>query len=135
MDDLLVTSPNSPQEKATQLVELMALQKQIAPKIQTLKEDLLHAMQENGEITGFKTKSYTITLAKRTTPQVINYKALKKSLEDAGIEVITEEVFAPQMDLVFKQAIEEGREFEGLESKVTEYVSVRVKEPERKEEL
>ena len=126
MTNLLTKQSNSPQEKAAQLVELMNIQREIKPKIDALKEDLLILMQENGEITGFKTKTYTITLAKRVTPQVIDFKTLKTSLEKAEIEVITEEVFAPQMDIVFKQAIEEGKQFDGLEAKETEYLSVRI---------
>ena len=127
MNDLLTQNPNSPAVKAKKLMELQTLLKEIKPQIDELKADLLQIMQEQDVLT-LKTGTYTLSRAKRITPQVIDFKTLKKSLEDANIDVITEETFAPQMDLVFKQAIEEGRQFDGLESKETEYVSVRVRE-------
>lgn len=127
-NDILTQNPNSPAVKAKKLMELQTLYKEIKPQIDELKAELLQVMQEQDVLT-LKTGTYTLSRAKRITPQVVDFKILKDSLEKAEIEVITEEVFAPQMDVVFKQAIEEGREFEGLESKVTEYVSVRIKEP------
>ena len=128
MDDILTQNPNSPAVKAKKLMELQTIYKELKPQIDELKADLLQIMQEQDVLT-LKTGTYTLSRAKRITPQVIDFKTLKASLEQANIDVLTEEVFAPQMDIVFKQAIEEGKQFDGLESKTTEYVSVRIKEP------
>lgn len=125
-NDILVKNQNSPALKVKRLMELQELVNKAKPEIDRLKAELLQTMQEQ-DVLSLKTGSYTLSRAKRVTPQVVNYETLKKSLENEGIEVITQEIFAPQMDVVFRQAIEEGREFEGLEAKQTEYVAIRLK--------
>lgn len=119
------TRKTLPVDKAKRLMELQTIMKEIKPEIDQLKADLLGVMQGQDVFT-LKTGSYTLSRSKRVTPQVVDFNTLKKSLEDAEIEVITETVFAPQMDIVFKQAIEEGKEFKGLEGKTTEYISIRL---------
>ena len=133
MNDLL-TQNSSPALKAKKLMELQTLYKEIKPQIEQLKAELLQIMQEQDVLT-LKTGTYTLSRAKRITPQVIDFKTLKKSLEEADILVMTEETFSPQMTVVFKNLANENRQLDGLEFLSTEYVSVRVKEPERKEEI
>ena len=133
MNDLL-TQNSSPALKAKKLMELQTLYKEIKPQIEQLKSELLQIMQEQDVLT-LKTGTYTLSRAKRITPQVIDFKTLKKSLEEADILVMTEETFSPQMTVVFKNLANENRQLDGLEFLSTEYVSVRVKEPERKEEI
>lgn len=112
--------------KAKKLVELQNLLKEIKPQIEELKADLLAMMQEQDVLT-LKTGSYTLVRAKKTTSQVVDYQKLKEELEKEGIEVITREVFAPQMDLVFREAVKQGRRFDGLENKTTEYIQLKIK--------
>ena len=132
-NDILVTKKNSPAEKAKQLMELQRVYNEIKPQILALKADLLQIMQDQDVLT-LKTGTYTLSRAKRITPFVAEFDLLKKSLDSAEIPYETEEVFTAQMDVMFRKAIDEGRDLPGLESKVTEYVAVRVKS-ERKEEL
>ena len=132
MHDLLTIQASSPMEKAAQLVELEALKKQVAEKIASYKEDLLKVTQEQGVLT-LKTEKYTISRAKRVTPRVVDFDALKASLDSAKIPYETQEVFADFMTPVFKQAIEEGRDLDGLEGQTTEYITIRVKEGEKHE--
>ena len=106
-------------------MKLQAIMKEIKPEIDELKADLLKITQDL-DVLSLKTGEYTISRAKRITPKIEDYEMLKKSLTEAGLEVYTQEVFAPQMDVVFKQAIEEGRELKGLDSLVTEYITIRL---------
>ena len=129
--NLLSNTLKSPMQKVEKLIEYQAIVKDLKPKIDELKADLLKVTQDLDVYT-LKTGRYTISRAKKITPKVINFKQLKESLDKAEIPYITEEVFAEQMKLVFKQAIEEKRELEGLEALVTEYISIRIKESEEK---
>lgn len=124
--NLLSSTPKSPMQKVEKLMEYQAIVKDLKPKIDELKADLLKITQDLDVYT-LKTGRYTISRAKKVTPKVIDFKQLKESLDKAEIPYITEEVFAEQMKLVFKQAIEEKRELEGLESLITEYISIRIK--------
>ena len=130
-NNLLSNTPKSPMQKVEKLMEYQAIIKDLKPKIDELKADLLKITQDLDVYT-LKTGRYTISRAKKITPKVINFKQLKESLDKAQIPYITEEVFAEQMKLVFKQAIEEKRELEGLEGLVTEYISIRIKESKEK---
>ena len=114
-----------PVDKVKRLMKLQAIMKEIKPEIDELKADLLKITQDL-DVLSLKTGEYTISRAKRITPKIEDYEMLKKSLTEAGLEVYTQEVFAPQMDVVFKQAIEEGRELKGLDSLVTEYITIRL---------
>jgi hypothetical protein len=134
MNDILVQKKNSPAEKAKKLVELQVIIKNAKVEADALKADLLEIMQSQDVLT-LKTGSYTLSRAHKVTPQVVDFKLLKQSLDKADIPYMVEEVFTDQMKIVFKQAIEEGRELDGLESLTTEYVSIRVKEPKRGEDI
>lgn len=126
--DLLSTKgAKSPMQKAQRLMELLSIQKEIKPEIDKLKGELLVVTQELGVLT-LKTDKYTISRAKRITPDVTDFDALKKALKKAKVPFGTKEVFSEYMGPVFKTFIEEGRKFPGLDGKETEYISVRVKE-------
>ena len=131
-NDLLITKPNSPMQKAAKLVTLGAKAKElreelakVTDEMQPLKDDLLKITQDLDVLT-LKTGSYTISRATRITPQVEDFKLLKQSLKKAEVPFVTQEVFAPQMEEVFKEALKENREFVGLGKKETQYISVRV---------
>ena len=125
MNDLLSQKPTSPMEKAAKLVELEVILKEIKQQIDEYKAELLQVTKELDVMT-LKTGSYTISRAKRISPKVIDFDALKSSLEKADIPYVTQEVFGDQMKLVFKQLAEEKREMAGLEVQETEYLSIRV---------
>lgn len=125
------TRKTLPVDKAKRLMEVQALLKDLKAEADELKADLLRTTQALDVYT-LKTGEYTISRVKKITPHVDDFKTLKKALEEAEIEVLTELTFAPQMDLVFKQAVEEGREFDGLSGKVTEYISIRLARKEDK---
>lgn len=127
--DLFTTKGNSPMEKAGKLIELEAQKKEIMAQIEDIKSDLLEVTQNLGVLT-LKTEKYTISRARRVTPTVLDFKTLKSALESENVPIVTETVFAKQMNLVFKKFADEGREFDGLEFKETEYITVRVKEEE-----
>lgn len=131
MKDILSKPVNqhTPMVKARRLVELQAQVKALKPEIEALKADLLQVTQALDVYT-LKTGSYTISRAKRITPEVVSFKILKQSLTENNIPFETEETFTPQMSVLFKKLIEDGREIDGLEGKETEYISVRVKEVE-----
>ena len=131
MKDILSKPVNqhSPMVKAKRLMELLALVKSVKPEIDELKADLLKVTQDLGVLT-LKTEGYTISRAKRVTPEVTSFKLLKASLVENNIPFETEETFTKQMDVLFKKLIEDKRELDGLEGKETEYISVRVKEVE-----
>lgn len=132
-NDILVNKSNqSPMAKAGRLVELGNKAKilraeldKITEEMQPLKADLLEVTQNLGVLT-LKTEKYTISRAIRITPQVEDFKTLKTSLEKANVPVMTVEAFAPQMDEVFKEALKEGKEFDGLGKRETQYITVRV---------
>ncbi len=124
-NNLLSFEPNSPSQKAQALVQLETIKKQVNERIAQYKEELLYIMQQQKALT-LKTEDYIVTRAKRVTPQVIDFNTLKDSLEKNEIPVVTEEVFAPQMDVVFKNLIEMGKPIDGLEAKTTEYIMVKV---------
>lgn len=128
--ELLDISNLSPMQKAERLVKLSTLLKQVKEAHDQLRAELLTVTQELDVYT-LKTGSYMITRACRVTPSVDDYEELKKSLDKAGIEYGTKEVFADYMSDVFKQAIKEKKELPGLSSKSTEYVSIRVKEEKK----
>lgn len=123
--DILKIEPQSPMEKAQTLMELEALNREIYKKIKQLKDELLKATQEL-DVLSLKTGSYTISRVKRITPRVEDFEKLKISLEKAGVPYETKEVFADQMNIVFREAIKEGKEFKGLDKQETEYVMIRI---------
>lgn len=118
---------STPMKKAERLIYLQSIQKQIKPEIEALKADLLDATQKLGVLT-LKTDKYTISRAKKITPEVVDFQALKKALKKNKIPFGTQEVFADYMKETFKKLIAEEREMDGLEGKETEYIIVRVKE-------
>ena len=132
-NDILVTKKNSPAEKAKRLMELQVSYKDIKTEMDILKADLLQVMQDQDVLT-LKTGSYTLSRAHRVTPQVIDFELLQGALSANNIPFETKRVFDERMNPVFKTLIEEGREMPGLDSLITEYVSIRVKEKEVKPE-
>lgn len=123
--DILLVNANSPMEKAAALVELETLHKKVKDKIAIYKADLLKITQDLDVYT-LKTGSYTITRAKRITPQIIDFETLKLSLKKEDIPFDVKEVFADYMTEVFKTAIEEKRPLDGLGILETEYIMIRV---------
>lgn len=132
MNDLLVKNANSPMEKAAKIVELTQIIKQAKEIVDEYKVDLLKATQEMDVLT-LKTGSYTITRAKKITPRVMDFKTLKASLDQADIPYEVEEAFTPQMTIVFKNIVKEGKKLEGLEALETEYIMIRTPEKAEKE--
>ena len=124
-NDLLEIKANSPAEKAQALVQLEAIKKQINVRIAEYKTELLEVMQAQRALT-LKTEDYTVTRAKRVTPQVVDFKLLKQSLDEANIPYETHEVFIDQMSIVFKQLIDDKKNMPGLEASETEYIMVRI---------
>lgn len=124
---ILASSPKSPMGKARKLIELQAIVTELKPQIAELKADLLQTLLSLGVLT-LKTEEYTISRAKRITPEVTNFKALVEELKKNKIPYGTQVVFADYMNVTFKKLIEDKRELDGLEAKETEYVSVRIKE-------
>ena len=127
MNDLLTLDNKlSPMQKAERLMKLAELKKQVESAYNQLRDELLVVTQQLDVLT-LKTGTYTITRAKRVTPQVVSFEQLKATLDKENIPYTTKTVFGDGMDLVFKQAIKEGRELEGLNVTTTEYITVRVK--------
>ncbi len=124
MNDLLQINGLSQSQKAERLLKLADLKKQVETAYNALRDELLEETQRLGVLT-LKTESYTITRAKRVTAQVVDYKTLKLSLEKGNIPFTTKEVFGDEMSTVFKQAIKEGRELDGLTALTTEYITIR----------
>lgn len=116
-------------QKAADLVLMEAQLKDLKQKVADYKAELLKATQELDVLT-LKTGSYTIVRAKRITPQVANFKELKKSLDLAEIPYTTTEVFSDYMKPVFRQLVDDGKLLPGLEVLETEYISIRV--PDKK---
>ena len=125
--NILSATPKSPMAKAKRLMELQALVKSVKPEIDELKADLLKVTQDLGVLT-LKTELYTISRAKRITPEVVDFKTVEQELKDKNIPYGTKVVFADYMTATFKKLIEDGKEIDGLEAKETEYISVRIRE-------
>lgn len=123
--DILKVEAISPIEKAGQIVQLELISRGINEKIKQYKADLLKITQEQ-DVYMLKTGKYTISRAKRVTPRVLDFETLKSSLEKAKVPYETQEVFADQMSVVFREAVKQGRKFDGLEAQETEYVSIRI---------
>ncbi len=115
-----------PIDKIKQLAVFEAEYKKIKESRDRLREELLQLTQELDVYT-LKTGDYTITRGKRVTPQVTNYKLLRRSLDEAKIPYEVHETFTPQMTAVFREVVRMGKELDGLEATETEYVSIRVK--------
>ena len=111
--------------KMARLMELQAIVKKLKPEIDELKADLLKVTQDLDVYT-LKTGNYTLSRAKRITPQVVDFKLLKETLDKEDIPYETEEVFTAQTNVMFKQAIADKRELAGLEALETEYISIRL---------
>lgn len=124
MNDILNIKGLTQSQKAERLLKLTDLKKQVETAYNALRDELLKSTQELDVYT-LKTGSYTLSRATRITPQVTDYKKLKETLEKENIPYTTKEVFGDEMTEVFKLAIKEGRVLEGLESKVTEYITIR----------
>lgn len=125
--NILSATPKSPMAKARRLIELQNIVKKIKPEIDSLKADLLKVTQDLGVLT-LKTDEYTISRAKRITPEVVDFEAVEKSLKEQHIPYGTKVVFADYMSVTFKKLIEDKREIDGLEAKETEYITVRIRE-------
>ena len=125
--NILSATPKSPMMKAKRLMELQALVKSVKPEIDELKADLLKVTQDLGVLT-LKTEEYTISRAKRITPEVTDFKTLVEELKENKIPYGLQTVFADYMTVTFKKLIEDGRELDGLEAKITEYIAVRIRE-------
>ena len=123
--NLLSQTPKSPMAKMQKLMELQAIVKELKPQIDELKADLLKVTQDLDVYT-LKTGDYTLSRAKRITPQVVDFKLLKETLDKEDIPYETEEVFTAQTNVMFKQAIADKRELAGLEALETEYISIRL---------
>jgi len=123
--NLLSQTPKSPMVKMARLMELQAIVKKLKPEIDELKADLLKVTQDLDVYT-LKTGNYTLSRAKRITPQVVDFKLLKETLDKEDIPYETEEVFTAQTNVMFKQAIADKRELAGLEALETEYISIRL---------
>ena len=127
MKDLIKKTNIVPTAKIARLMQLEVFQKQTKREIEELRADLLKVTQDLDVLT-LKTGKYTISRAKRVTPTVSDFKTLCKSLDKQNIPYETMETFTPQMSVVFKEAVKQGRELDGLEVKETEYISIRVKD-------
>lgn len=127
MKKLTVKENLTPSQKVEKLIELQALERKIKPQIDKLKGELLEAMKSQ-DLEMMRTGSYTLSRAKRVTPKVVDFEAVKKYLDKNDIPYETKEVFEDYMTNTFKYLVEEGKEVEGLDTQETEYVSVRIKE-------
>lgn len=127
--DLLTTKKRSPMEKVARLVELQALYKQIRPEIQRLKDELLVVMKDL-DVETLKTSKYTLYRATLITPHVVDFTMLKQALTKKKIPYKTQVVFADFMNVVFRKFVEEGRKIPGLEGKITEYVTTKIRKVE-----
>ena len=126
-EDMIVANvPQLPIAKIKRLVELDKQYDAIKKERDLLREQLLVATQQLDVLT-LKTGEYTISRAKRLTPRVTGYETLKKSLDTANIPYETYETFTPQMTVLFKQIIKEGKKLDGLEISTVEYISIRVR--------
>lgn len=121
-----ITNTNAPMiRKVSHLAAIEKQYKALKEEIDIMKAELLEIMQKDDVLT-LKTGEYTISRAKRVTPQIESVEILKNSLEEAKIPYDMVEAFAPHMNETFKQAIKQGKQLNGLGSKETEYVVVRV---------
>ena len=120
-----LSEPQLPVQKAEALVRMKAQAKELKEKIDQYTDELLKLTQEQDVLT-LKTGSYTISRAKRITPQVTSFKDLRNSLEENNIPYDVKLVFDDHMTETFKKIIESGKTLDGLEAKETEYLSIRV---------
>lgn len=123
--NLLSNTPKSPMAKARRLFELQQIMKEIKPEIDALKEDLLKVTQDLDVIT-LKTGDYTISRAKRVTPHVEDFEALKKALDERNVPYQVIQAFSKNMLPVFQTFIEHNEELDGLSGTETEYISIRI---------
>ncbi len=124
LTELVQESILTPAKKAENLLKLREAKRQIEERIELLNSELLEAMRATDSLS-IKTSSFTISRAKRVTPFVENYKALKQDLDEKRIPYTTKEVFGDEMAGVFRQAVKEGRQLDGLSSRETEYITIK----------
>ena len=116
-----------PIAKIQHLVELEAQYKSIKQQIDEYRADLLKITQDL-DVLSLRTGQYTISRAKRITPQVTSFKTLKASLEAESIPYDTMEVFTPQTLAAFREVAKIGKDLDGLAFQETEYITIRTKE-------
>lgn len=114
-----------PAAQISKLIELEKEYKLIKAQIDEYRTELLATMQNN-DVVSLKTGTYTLSRSKRITPHVLDVKELKEALDKENIPYKIIATFAPQMNIVFKKLIEDGRMLPGLSGNETEYVSIRI---------
>lgn len=136
MSDLITQLAQTPAEQAAQLLKLQKLKKEVDARVKELNALLLYEMQQQGVLT-LKTEKYTISRAKRTTVSVVDHQELaedlvrKTTIEPKWVTVLDEITINAA-----KLAMKAGMSLDGVESKETEYVMVRLpkEQKEQKEE-
>lgn len=123
----IIQTPKIPMQKAKRLVELQQKEYEIKKEILKLKEELL-IITRSLDVLSLKTGTYTISRVVKKLIRVTDFEQLKSSLEKADIPYLTKEVFADQMDLVFKQLIDTKptRLPKGLSFLKSEYIMIRL---------
>lgn len=136
MSEILIQQAMTPAQKAQKLLKLKALKKEVDTQLAQMNDELLQAMKETGSLS-IKTEQFTITRVIRPNTKVLDVPTLKKALEGAGVPYTLQETFGDEMKEVFKALSETKLKdteltnepleiLPGLETTVTQYVTVRV---------
>lgn len=133
-NDIMNQEADSPMQKAQALIQLEAIKKQIDEKISKYRADLLETTR-NLNVLSLKTEEYVISRVKKTYTSVSDFETLKASLEKENIPYDTVETFADHMKETFKQIAESGKKLEGLETKDSEYIMIRLAKEKHEERI
>lgn len=109
---------------ATEILKLQALSKEIADRLKEKREALLEIMQKTKTLT-LKTELYTISRAKRVSTTIVSESKLEKDLKTRGVPVDYERRLSEQTIKAVNQLVKEGQSVEGVQTRQTEYLSIR----------
>lgn len=118
----------TPVEMGKQIVKMEQLKRELDYKLKTMKDNLLHIMQDT-DVLSIKTGSYTLSRKTYRRVKVVDDELAAKDLKARGVPVTTKVVLdMSQMNIPLTELLVKQREtIDGVELTETEYVSMLMK--------
>jgi hypothetical protein len=118
--------PMTSDQMTERYLKIKAVRDRIEEEYQFLREKLLEETKKLGVIS-LKTEKYTITRQKRNHYKIYNHDVATDELEKFGVPVKTKVVLDEDyMKPAINELISRGEMINGIESGVSEFVTVRV---------
>jgi hypothetical protein len=125
MNEIITTQAKTPAEMALKLMKLKELKAEIDSQLKEINAKLLEEMSALGVLT-LKTDQMTISRASRTTTKVVNLEEAQMYFKINGLQFATVQTPDDVTMNTIKLMVKDGKTPTGVETKETEYVSVRL---------